>query len=105
MSEAMVVLTTFRGHERAVEVANALVEEELAACVNVLGEMHSVYRWEGEVESQAEFLCVIKTTAATFERLRARIVELHPYEVPEVLALPVAAAHAPYLQWLIGSVK
>jgi periplasmic divalent cation tolerance protein len=103
-TDALVVLVTVPNAETADTLAEALVGERLAACVNVLPPMRSVYRWKGAVERDAEQLCLVKTTRAGFERLRARIVELHPYEVPEVIALPVERGHAAYLEWLTGSV-
>jgi periplasmic divalent cation tolerance protein len=105
MEPALIVLTTFGDAEAALRVAHLLVEEELAACVNVLGEVRSVYRWKDAVTEDREVQCLIKTTVAGFERLRARLVELHPYELPEVIALPVTDAHAPYLGWLVSSVR
>ncbi len=101
----VVVLTTFGSREKALEVAHVLVEEQLAACVNVLGEARSVYRWEGQVEEENEILCLIKTTQAGFEALRERLVALHPYEVPEVIALPIGAAHPAYFDWLVSAVR
>jgi len=101
----LVVLTTFASREKAEEVAWSLVQEELAACVNVLPGVQSIYRWKGEVETESEVACLIKTTEAAWERLRARLVELHPYEVPEVVALPASSVHAPYLEWVTSSVK
>ena len=98
------VLVTVPNAETADKLAEALVGERLAACVNVLPPMRSIYRWKGAVERDEEQLCLVKTTAAGFERLRARIVELHPYEVPEVVALPIERGHAAYLDWLTGSV-
>ena len=103
-TEALVVLVTVPNAETAERLAEALVGERLAACVNVLGGVRSVYRWKGAVERDQELLCVCKTTRAGFERLRARVVELHPYELPEVVALPVALGHAPYLDWITASV-
>ncbi|MCA8952424.1 MAG: divalent-cation tolerance protein CutA [Planctomycetes bacterium] len=82
------------------ELAQQLVEERLCACVNVLPAVLSCFRWEGRVESAEEMLLVVKTTAAAAPKLRARIVELHPYDVPEVLELPVAGGLPAYLQWL-----
>jgi periplasmic divalent cation tolerance protein len=105
VERAVVVLSTFGQREQALAVGRTLVDEGLAACVNVLGEVRSVYRWQGAVEEDNEVLCVIKTTAEGFERLRARLVALHPYEVPEVVALPVEAVHEPYLSWLTGVVR
>lgn len=98
------MLVTVPNAETAERLAEALVGERLAACVNVLGGVRSVYRWKGAVERDQELLCVCKTTRAGFERLRARVVELHPYELPEVIALPVVAGHAPYLDWITASV-
>jgi uncharacterized protein involved in tolerance to divalent cations len=101
---ALLVLVTVPNAETAEKLAQALVGERLAACVNVLDGVRSVYRWKGAVERDDELLCVCKTTRAGFEKLRARVVELHPYEVPEVIALPIEAGHAPYLAWLMSSV-
>lgn len=104
MTEAIVVLVTTPNQEEAARLARALVEAELAACGNVLPGLRSIYRWEGKVEDEAEALLILKTTRARFEALRARVVELHPYETPEVLALPVEAGHGPYLDWILASV-
>lgn len=100
----LVVLVTAPSAEKAEEIARTVVEERLAACVNVLPAVRSVYRWEGKVQDDAEALMVVKTRADAFERLRERIVSLHPYDCPEVVALPVVTAHAPYLEWLAGAV-
>jgi periplasmic divalent cation tolerance protein len=102
--KACVVLVTAPDGAAAARIARALVEERLAACGNVVPGLRSIYRWEGKVEEAAEVLLVLKTESALFERVRARIVELHPYDCPEVLQLDVAAGHAPYLEWLAGSV-
>src|SRR5512144_2282360 len=98
-TDALVVLVTAPTPERAAEIARALVEERLAACGNVVPGVRSIYRWEGKVEDEAEALLVLKTTQARFEALRERVLALHPYAVPEVLALPVVAGSAPYLAW------
>jgi periplasmic divalent cation tolerance protein len=104
MVDAIVVLVTVPNEETANALGEALVGEQLAACVNVLPGMRSIYRWKGAIERDQELLCVIKTTRSGFEALRARVVALHPYEVPEVVALPIEAVHAPYLAWLAGAV-
>jgi periplasmic divalent cation tolerance protein len=104
VSEPLVVLSTVGGAADAERLARALVERGLAACVNVVPGVTSVYRWQGKVEAEAEHLLVIKTTAEGFEPLRAALVSLHPYEVPEVVALPVRGGHGPYLAWLDASV-
>lgn len=103
--EHRVVLTTFGGRDQAVQVARALVEEKLAACVNVLDGVRSIYRWQGAVQDDAEVLCVIKTTADRYAALEARLLALHPYEVPEVIALPIAGGSPAYLRWLTDSVR
>ena len=100
MTDALVVLVTTPSPERAAEIARALVEERLAACGNVVPGLRSIYRWEGKVQDDAEALLVLKTTRARFEALRDRVLALHPYEVAEVIALPVEAGSAPYLAWL-----
>ena len=82
------------------DLATALVKSRLAACVNIIGEVRSIYSWKGEVCDDPEAMMVIKTRGDRFEALRQKVVELHPYDVPEVVALPIVAGHAPYLQWL-----
>jgi len=97
---ALVVLVTVPTAERAAEIARALVEERLAACGNVVPGVRSIYRWEGKVQDEGEVLLVLKTTAARFPALRDRLLALHPYEVPEVLALAVEAGAERYLTWI-----
>ncbi len=99
-TESLVVLVTAPTAEKAAEIARAVVEERLAACGNVVPGLRSIYRWEGKVQDDAEALLVLKTTRARFEALRDRVLALHPYEVPEVLALPVEAGSAGYLAWI-----
>ncbi|MGZ3440920.1 MAG: divalent-cation tolerance protein CutA [Polyangia bacterium] len=103
-SDAIVVLVTVPNAETAEKLGDALVGERLAACVNIVGGVRSIYRWQGKIEKDAELLCLCKSTRAQFEKLRARVVELHPYELPEVVALPIAVGHAPYLDWITASV-
>ena len=90
--------------EDAERIAGALVERSLAACVNVVPGVTSFYRWKGETARDSEWLLVMKTTTARFEGLREALLELHPYEVPEIIALPIAQGHAPYLEWIDESV-
>lgn len=92
------------GRLGADDLAHRLVDEGLCACVNVVPGVRSFFRWEGTVDRADELLLVAKTTAAMARRLRDRIVELHPYRVPEVLELPVADGSPAYLQWLTASV-
>ena len=84
----------------AQQLAETLVGERLAACVNRLPGVLSTYRWQGEVNTDAEELLLIKTTAECFEALKVRLLELHPYELPELIALPVECGHATYLDWV-----
>lgn len=97
---ALVVLVTAPSAEKAAGIARALVSERLAACGNVVPGLRSLYRWEGKVQDDAEALLLLKTTRRRFAALRARVLALHPYQVPEVLALPVWAGHAAYLDWI-----
>ena len=99
MDEICVVLCTCPP-EAAGPLAQGLVEARLAACVNVLPEIRSVYRWDGAVTSDKESLLVIKTRAASFGPLRAWLHERHPYDLPEVIALPVTAGAPDYLAWV-----
>jgi periplasmic divalent cation tolerance protein len=99
-AEVRVVLVTAPDAEVGARLARELVEARLAACVNLVGSVRSVYRWEGRVEDEAEVLLVIKTRAERFAALEARVRELHPYEVPEVLALAAAGGSRAYLDWV-----
>jgi len=105
MSERVVVLSTVARSEDAERIARQLVERRLAACVNVVPGLVSIYRWQERVERDEELLLVIKTRAERLEALRETIAELHPYEVPEVLALQILAGHPPYLAWLDAAVE
>lgn len=93
------------GSRSAAELARALLEERLCACVSVVPGVVSHYWWNGALDESSECLLVIKTSAACVGALRKRLVELHPYEVPEVLELPVASGHEPYLRWVLGEVR
>jgi periplasmic divalent cation tolerance protein len=101
---AVVVLSTFPDAEKAAEIARVLVDEQLAACVNLIATVRSIYRWQAAVHDDAEALAIIKTTADCYPALAARLAELHPYEVPEIIALPLTEGHPPYLAWLAGQV-
>jgi len=103
MSNVVVVLCTAPA-DASERLARALVEERLCACVNVLPGVRSFFRWQGAVDEADEQLLVAKTTAAHAEALRDRLVALHPYDVPEVLVLPVAGGSPAYLQWVVDSV-
>lgn len=100
MTDAIVVFVTLPSVKEAESLGRTLVEERLVACANLLPSIRSIYRWEGAVEEAEEVLVLLKSTAPRFEALRARVVELHPYACPEIIALPVAQGHAPYLRWI-----
>ena len=102
MDEIVIVLTNLPDRAAAVRLAQALVERRLAACVNVLAECTSVYRWKGEVESAAEVPVLIKTRGGRYPEVEAAIRELHPYELPEIVAVPVRHGFDEYLQWVAG---
>jgi periplasmic divalent cation tolerance protein len=99
----IVVVSTFPSEDKAADIARTLVSEGLAACANLVPPVRSIYRWQGELCDERETLAIMKTTRERFAALRDRLVALHPYEVPEVIALPVEAGHAPYLDWVAGS--
>ena len=104
-SRPVIVLTTFGAQADAAAFARVLVDERLAACVNVLPAMTSVYRWKGATEEEREQQLVIKTTSDRVEALQARFHELHPYELPEFLVLSVSDGSPAYLEWLGASVR
>ncbi len=104
-ADIRVVLCTFPDREQARQIGAALVERRLAACVSLLDGVESIYRWQGAVHHDPEVLAIIKTTASAFPTLEKALTELHPYEVPEVIALPVAAGAGPYLHWVREQVE
>jgi periplasmic divalent cation tolerance protein len=99
-AEPIVVLMTAANREEATRIADMLVSERLAACVQVLPEIQSVYRWQGEVAREAEVLLLAKTTVDRFDELDQAVREIHSYQTPEIIALPVTAVSEPYLEWL-----
>lgn len=98
----IVVFSTFPSEDKAADITRTLVSEGLAACANLVPQVRSIYRWQGELCDERETLAILKTTRERFDALRDRLVALHPYEVPEVIALPVEAGHPPYLDWVAG---
>jgi periplasmic divalent cation tolerance protein len=104
MSNARLVVTTAGSREEAERIAQSLVEERLAACVNLIGGVRSVYRWKNAIESADEVLLLIKTQQEKIEPLRTRIHALHSYELPEFLVLEVAGGSHAYLDWIASSV-
>src|SRR5436189_5694690 len=99
-SDAIVVFMTAASGEEAARLAEMLVGAQLAACVQILPEMESVYRWQGKIERQSEILLLAKTTEDKFEELEREVRALHSYETPEIIAVPVTAGSAAYLEWL-----
>lgn len=102
-SEPIVVLMTAANREEANQIAELLVAARLAACVQILPEIESVYRWQGEVKREKEILLLAKTVASRFDELESKVRALHSYETPEIIALPITAASEPYLKWLLDA--
>jgi periplasmic divalent cation tolerance protein len=100
LSQHVALFITVPNEETATTLARSLVEEHLAACVNRVPGVRSTYFWEGRVCVDEELLLVVKTRADLFEPLRARVTELHPYRVPEIIALPIVQGHRDYLDWI-----
>ena len=98
--EFCVAFVTVGKADEAARIAETLVGERIAACCSLIRPVQSIYRWKGELCRDEETLMVIKTRRSQFERLRARVAELHSYSVPEIIALPIIAGHAPYLDWI-----
>ena len=104
MSDELIVFVTVPSGEDASRIGEALVSEKLAACVNVVPGIESIYRWEGKVARDAEWLLIIKTTDERFEEMERRVKGLHSYTTPEVIALKISRGSAEYLKWLRGAV-
>lgn len=98
--EYLQVFVSFPSRSDAEQLARLLVENRLAGCVQILGPMLSIYRWQGQVESAEEWLCLIKTTTSRYPALEEFVKNHHPYQVPEILAVPIEQGYPPYLQWL-----
>lgn len=103
MTDTQLVLTMLPNAEGAVELARTLVEERLVACANLIPAVRSIYRWQDKLQDENEVLLLLKTRSEHLERVKARILEVHPYEVPEVLVLPVESGYAGYLEWIAKS--
>jgi periplasmic divalent cation tolerance protein len=101
MPDAVIVLTTVPSADSGEEIGRTLVDERLAACVNVLPAMTSIYRWKGSVQRDSECQLLIKTASSRIEALRERLGELHPYDLPEFIVVPVAGGDPAYLAWMI----
>lgn len=102
---AILVLNTCPNSETARRIGTLLVEQGLAACVNVLPGMTSIYKWKGKIQADSEVLLVIKTMQNRYAELQSAVTELHPYELPELIALPVSDGLPPYLKWIADQVN
>jgi periplasmic divalent cation tolerance protein len=100
----LMVITTVETQEQALRLGNLLVESALAACVQVLPPMVSIYRWQGAIEQANEVLLLIKTTRSAFPRLETAVKKNHPYQTPELIAAPIVAGSKDYLSWMLNSV-
>ncbi len=105
MTDAIQIVTTTAQQADAQKIAAALVEQRLAACVQISGPITSTYRWQGAVESAQEWLCTIKTRRDLYDEVEQAIRQLHPYDQPEILATPIVAGSAGYLKWLDEEVQ
>jgi periplasmic divalent cation tolerance protein len=105
MTDKRIVLSTTGSEDEARKIAHSLVDRQLAACVNIIPQIESVYCWQGKVESTREWLLLIKTTAKNFPAVRDAIRELHSYDLPECIAVTIDDGSSDYLQWLAESVK
>jgi len=105
MTDKRIVLSTAGSEEEAHKIARHLVEHQLAACVNIVPRMESIYRWQGKVESNREWLLLIKTTAERFPQVRDAVRELHSYELPECVAVSIEDGSPEYLEWIASSVQ
>ena len=99
MKEYLLILITAPESDSE-KIANSLVKDGLAACVNIVGGIHSIYKWKGKIEKDAEDLMLVKTRAEHLETLTQKVVSMHPYEVPEVIAISLEAGATPYLKWI-----
>ena len=104
-TEPRIGLCTVPDQDTATHIARALVTEQLAACVNIIPAIQSVYRWEGAIEQDEELLLLIKTSAAVWPRLETRILALHPYELPEIISVRIQDGNNNYLNWITNNLK
>jgi periplasmic divalent cation tolerance protein len=101
----IVVYMTASSEDEAAKIAHILVDERLAACVNIIKGLRSIYRWEGKIADEPEVMMIAKTTSEQFAALEARVRELHSYDVPEVIAIPITRGSEKYMRWIVDSVK
>jgi periplasmic divalent cation tolerance protein len=105
MTDLVIIFCTCGTHDEALIIANSLIEARLAACVNILPPVHSIYRWQGKVETAHEVLLIVKTTQQRFPEVRDRITQLHSYDTPEVLAMPIIDGSDKYLAWFRSAIQ
>jgi periplasmic divalent cation tolerance protein len=105
VNQAIVVFITTANSEEAAQLADMLIARRLAACVQILPEVESVYRWQGKIERQREVLVIAKSVKAKFEELERELRAIHSYDTPEIVAVPLTAGSGPYLEWLYSSVS
>lgn len=105
MSEYIQIITTIDSKVIASKIAQTLVEEKIAACVQVSGPINSTYEWKGKIENTEEFYCIIKTRRELYNAVESRIKSIHPYTVPEIIAIPIIDGNKDYLDWLDNGVK
>jgi uncharacterized protein involved in tolerance to divalent cations len=98
--EVILVCINFPNRESARRIGTALIEKQLAACVNIIPEVESIYQWKGEVKTEIEVMAIVKTTASRYKQLEAYVLENHPYDVPEVIGLPLSQGSESYLNWV-----
>ena len=105
MTDYIQVMTTVENRSDAEKIAAYLVEERIAACVQILGPIHSYFQWQGKMDKAEEYLCMIKSRDDLFHELEAAIKKMHPYEVPEIIALPINRGSAEYLSWMAAELE
>jgi len=105
MSDPIIVLVTCGSEEEVLKIANTLVEEHLAACANLVAPIRSIYRWEGKIWDEKEWLLIIKTQKDRFEELEKKVKSLHSYSVPEIISLPIVEGSSAYLNWIRENTK
>lgn len=103
--DSIVILCTTNSQESALNIAQTLVKNKLCACVNIIPKVYSVYSWKDKIETDEEYLMLIKTKKDLFEQVNQRIQEIHPYEVPEVISLDITEGSKSYLDWIVSNVK
>jgi periplasmic divalent cation tolerance protein len=94
------VITTISGKSKAEKIAKSLIDKRLAACVQIAGPIKSIYRWKGRIETAREYVCIIKTRKILYKKVETAVKKIHPYEIPEIIAVPIAAANKDYLKWI-----